>query len=230
MQSENNVQLKLDISEVIDHANSIENPLEKLRYLRQYIPLLAVYAEHESFQVEELIAQMPRKIRGEIWEIFSNELELEGSKSDPNTSVEQKIDINIITEFTAQTEKPKVTSKQKKEEVKFQEPKKDEPVREKQKSKRTNQLHELIMKIALEMAEEDLGRKPSAREVWKKIKHESPKSDESGEHDDDVIIQEVTVECIYWRSKYDNEQRLKWSSFDATFSRLWKNKKINAKK
>ena len=53
MQSENNVQLKLDISEVIDHANSIENPLEKLRYLRQYTPLLAVYAEHESFQVEE---------------------------------------------------------------------------------------------------------------------------------------------------------------------------------
>jgi hypothetical protein len=80
------------------------------------------------------------------------------------------------------------------------------------------------------MAENDLCRKPSAREVWKKIKHESPKSDESGEHDDDVIIQEVTVGCIYWRSKYDNEQRLKWSSFDATFSRLWKNKKINAKK
>ena len=39
MQSENNVQLKLDISEVIDHVNSVENPLEKLRYLRQYIPL-----------------------------------------------------------------------------------------------------------------------------------------------------------------------------------------------
>ena len=228
MESENNVQLKLDISEVIDYVNSVENPLEKLRYLRQYIPLLAGYAEHESFQVEELIAQMPRKIRGEIWEIFSNELELEGSKSDPNTSVEQKIDINIITEFTAQTEKPKVTSKQKKEEVKFQEPKKDDPVREKQKSKRTNQLHELIMKIALEMAE-NLGRKPSAREVWKKIKHESPKSDESGEHDDDVIIQEVTVECICWRSKYGNEQRLKWSSFDATFSKLCK-KIFNAKK
>ena len=148
MQSENNVQLKLDISEVIDHVNSIENPWEKLRYLRQYTRFLAVYAEHESFQVEELIAQMPRKIRGEIWEIYSNELELEGSKSDSNTSVEQKIDINIITEFTAQTEKPKVISKQKKEEVKFQEPKKDDPVREKQKSKRTNQLHELIMKIA----------------------------------------------------------------------------------
>ena len=30
MQSENNVQLKLDISEVIDYVNSVENPLEKL--------------------------------------------------------------------------------------------------------------------------------------------------------------------------------------------------------
>ena len=219
MQSENNVQLKLDISEVIDHANSIENPLEKLRYLRQYTPLLAVYAEHESFQVEELIAQMPRKIRGEIWEIYSNELELEGSKSDPNTSVEQKIDINIITEFTAQTEKPKVASKQKKEEVKFQEPKKDEPVREKQKSKRTNQLHELIMKIALEMKEE-IGKKPSARKLMKKIERDYL------EYDEEAIIQEVTGKGIDWKSKYGYEQDLAWSSFAATFSRLWKNKKL----
>ena len=223
MQSENNVQLKLDISEVIDHANSIENPLEKLRFLRQYIPLLAVYAEHESFQVEELIAQMPRKIQGEIWEIYSNELELEGSKSDSNTSVEQNIDINIITEFTAQTEKPKVTSKQKKEEVKFQEPKKDEPVREKQKSKRTNQLHELIMKIALTMKEE-LGKKPSSRKLMKKIERDYL------EYDEEAIIQEVTDKGIDWNSKYGNEQHLKWSSFDVTFSKLWKNKKINAKK
>ena len=114
--------------------------------------------------------------------------------------------------------------------MKFQKPKKDEPVREKQKSKRNNQLHELIMKIALEMAEDDLGRKPSASEVWKKIKHESPKSDETGEHYSDAIIQEVTGKGIYWKSKYGYEQDLAWSSFAATFSRPWKNKKINAKK
>ena len=30
MQSENNVQLNLDISEVKGHLNSIENPLEKI--------------------------------------------------------------------------------------------------------------------------------------------------------------------------------------------------------
>jgi len=212
MQSENNVQLKLDISEVIDHANSIENPLEKLRYLRQYTPLLAVYAEHESFQVEELIAKMPRKIRGEIWEIFSNELELEGSKSDPNTSVEQKIDINIITEFTAQTEKPKVTSKQKKEEVKFQEPKKDDPVREKQKSKRTNQLHELIEKVYLTLLESNEIR-PSASEVWNELMTNEKK------YDVDEIIQEVVkFKAIDWISKDSKEQKMKWSTFKKQLS------------
>ena len=213
MQSENNVQLKLDISEVIDHANSIENPLEKLRYLRQYTPLLAVYAEHESFQVEELIAKMPRKIRGEIWEIFSNELELEGSKSDPNTSVEQKIDINIITEFTAQTEKPKVTSKQKEEEVKFQEPKKDDPVREKQKSKRTNQLHELIEKVYLTLLESSIETRPSASEVWNELMTNEKK------YDVDEIIQEVVkFKAIDWISKDEKEQKMKWSTFKKQLS------------
>ena len=212
MQSENNVQLKLDISEVIDYVNSVENPLEKLRYLRQYIPLLAVYAEHESFQVEKLIAQMPRKIRGEIWEIYSNELELEGSKSDPNTSVEQKIDINIITEFTAQTEEPKVTSKQKKEEVKFQEPKKDDPVREKQKSKRTNQLHELIEKVYLTLLESNETR-PSASEVWNELMTNKKK------YDVDEIIQEVVkFKAIYWISKDDKVQEMKWSTFKKQLS------------
>ena len=212
MQSENNVQLKLDISEVIDHANSIENPWEKIRYLRQYTRFLAVYAEHESFQVEELIAKMPRKIRGEIWEIFSNELELEGSKSDPNTSVEQKIDINIITEFTAQTEKPKVTSKQKKEEVKFQEPKKDDPVREKQKSKRTNQLHELIEKVYLTLLESNEIR-PSASEVWNELMTNEKK------YDVDEIIQEVVkFKAIVWISKDSKEQKMKWSTFKKQLS------------
>ena len=212
MQSENNVQLKLDISEVIDHVNSVENPLEKLRYLRQYIPLLAVYAEHESFQVEELIAQMPRKIRGEIWEIYSNELELEGSKSDSNTSVEQKIDINIITEFTAQTEEPKVASKQKKEEVKFQEPKKDDAVREKQKSKRTNQLHELIEKVYLTLLESNETR-PSASEVWNELMTNEKK------YDVDEIIQEVVkFKAIDWISKDSKEQKMKWSTFKKQLS------------
>ena len=188
MQSENNVQLNLDISEVKGHLNSIENRLEKIRYLKQYIPLLAEYALHEPFQVEIIVAEMPSEIREEIWKIYSEELGFEGSKPDSNTSVEQK-----------------------KEEVKFQEPKKYEPVRQKQKSNRTNQLHELIMKIALVMKE-----KPSPRKLRRKIERDYL------EYDEETIIQEVTEKGIDWRSKYGIEQHLKWSSFDATFSRLWK--------
>ena len=157
MQSENNVQLKLDISEVIDYVNSVENPLEKLRYLRQYTPLLAVYAEHESFQVEELIAQMPRKIRGEIWEIFSNEQELEGSKSDPNTSVEQKIDINIITEFIPQRVKTKVTRKTMKDPF--------------------HQMKKLIDKVDIEL-EKRPGEPVSQRKVWYELRVNHRKYDE----------------------------------------------------
>ena len=212
MENNNYPEAKLDLSEIFEYANSIENPWEKIRYLRQHIPLIAVYAEHEPFQVEELIAEMPEKFREEVWGIYANKPELETSKSDPNTSVEQKIDINIITEFTAQTEEPKVTSKQKKEEVKFQEPKKDDPVREKQKSKRTNQLHELIEKVYLTLLESNETR-PSASEVWNELMTNEKK------YDVDEIIQEVVkFKAIYWISKDSKEQKMKWSTFKKQLS------------
>ena len=189
MQSENNVQLNLDISEVKGHLNSIENPLEKIRYLKQYIPLLAEYALHEPFQVEIIVAEMPSEIQEEIWKIYSEELGFEGSKPDSNTSVEQK-----------------------KEEVKFQEPKKDDPVREKQKSKRTNQLHELIEKVYLTLLESNEIR-PSASEVWNELMTNEKK------YDVDEIIQEVVkFKAIYWISKDDKEQEMKWSTFKKQLS------------
>ena len=189
MQSENNVQLNLDISEVKGHLNSIENPLEKIRYLKQYIPLLAEYAVHEPFQAEKIVAEMPSVIREEIWKIYSEELGFEGSNSDSNTSVEQK-----------------------KEEVKFQEPKKDDPVREKQKSKRTNQLHELIEKVYLTLLESNEIR-PSASEVWNELMTNEKK------YDVDEIIQEVVkFKAIYWISKDDKVQEMKWSTFKKQLS------------
>ena len=189
MQSENNVQLNLDISEVKGHLNSIENPLEKIRYLKQYIPLLAEYAVHEPLQVEKIVAEMPSVIREEIWKIYSEELGFEGSKPDSNTSVEQK-----------------------KEEVKFQEPKKDDPVREKQKSKRTNQLHELIEKVYLTLLESNEIR-PSASEVWNELMTNEKK------YDVDEIIQEVVkFKAIYWISKDDKVQEMKWSTFKKQLS------------
>ena len=207
MENNNYPQANLDLSEILEYANSDINYLDKQRILKQQLPLLQSYAkERDLYSVIDLLESFPVNIQDEFWRESDRDLDSE---------MHENLEINKnpgIIDLTPQNSKIL------------------EIIRPKKRRKRTNQLHELIMKIALEMAENDLGRKPSAREVWKKIKHESPKSDESGEHDDDVIIQEVTVGCIYWRSKYDNEQRLKWSSFDATFSRLWKNKKINAKK
>ena len=193
MQSENNVQLKLDISEVIDYVNSVENPLEKLRYLRQYIPLLAVYAEHESFQVEELIAQMPRKIRGEIWEIYSNELELEGSKSDSNTSVEQKIDININTEFIAQRVKPKVPRKTMKDP--------------------SHQMKKLINKVDIEL-EKRSDEPVSQREVWYELRvnHRN--------YDEEEIIDVAEPEKIIWNAYTGSRKEMKYSTFKKNLSNI----------
>jgi len=202
MQSENNVQLKLDISEVIDHANSIENPLEKLRYLRQYIPLLAVYAELESLQVEKLIAQMPRKIRGEIWEIFSNEQELEGSKSDSNTSVEQKIDININTEFIAQKVKPKVTRKT------MRDP--------------SHQMKKLINKVDIAL-EKRFGEPVNQRKVW----HELRKNYRN--YDEEEIIDVAEPEKIIWNAYTGSKKEMKYSTFKKNLSNI-RTKRKNQKK
>tara|TARA_B100002049_G_C15726990_1_gene228857 strand:- start:87 stop:500 length:414 start_codon:yes stop_codon:yes gene_type:complete len=132
---------------------------------------------------------MPSVIREEIWKIYSEELGFEGSNSDSNTSVEQK-----------------------KEEVKFQEPKKDDPVREKQKSKRTNQLHELIEKVYLTLLESNETR-PSASEVWNELMTNKKK------YDVDEIIQEVVkFKAIYWISKDEKEQKMKWSTFKKQLS------------
>ncbi len=207
MENNNYPQAKLDLSEILEYANSDINYLDKQRILKQQLPLLQSYAkERDLISVIDLLESFPVNIQDEFWREFDENL---------GPEIQEVLQVN---------------NNPKDEEVLPGESQEVKATKDKHKIKRTSQLHELIMKIALEMAENDLGRKPSAREVWKKIKHESHKSDESGEQDDDVIIQEVTVGCIYWRSKYDNGQRLKWSSFDATFSRLWKNKKINAKK
>jgi len=205
MENNNYPQAKLDLSEILEYANSGVNNLEKQRMLKQQLPLLQSYAkERDLISVIDLLESFPVNIQDEFWREFDENL---GSEIEEVSQVNNNTKDEVV--IPGETQEVKAT-------------------KDKRKIKRTSQLHELIMKIALEMAE-DLGRKPSAREVWKKIKHESPKSDESGEHDDDVIVQEVTVECIYWRSKYHNEQRLKWSSFAATFSRLWKNKKLTLK-
>ena len=200
MENNNYPQAKLDLSEILEYANSDVNNLDKQRILKQQLPLLQSYAkERDLISVIDLLESFPVNIQEEFWREFDENL---------GPEIQEVFQVNNnpkdVVVLPGETQEVKAT-------------------KVKRKIKRTSQLHELIMKIALEMAE-DLGRKPSARKLMKKIERDYL------EYDEEAIIQEVTGKGISWKSKYGYEQDLAWSSFAATFSRLWKNKKINAKK
>ena len=192
MENNNYPQANLDLSEILEYANSDVNYLDKQRILKQQLPLLQSYAkERDLISVIDLLESFPVNIQDEFWREFDENL---------GPEIEEVFQVN-------NNPKDEVVLPGETQEVKA--------TKVKRKIKRTSQLHELIMKIALEMAE-DLGRKPSARKLMKKIERDYL------EYDEEAIIQEVTEKGIDWRSKYGIEQHLKWSSFDATFSRLWK--------
>ena len=200
MENNNYPQANLDLSEILEYANSDVNYLDKQRILKQQLPLLQSYAkERDLHSVIKLLKSFPVNIQDEFWREFDENL---------GPEIQEVFQVNNnpkdVVVLPGETQEVKAT-------------------KDKRKIKRTSQLHELIMKIALEMAEE-LGRKPSARKLMKKIERDYL------EYDEEAIIQEVTGKGIYWKSKYGYEQDLAWSSFAATFSRLWKNKNINAKK
>ena len=200
MENNNYPQAKLDLSEILEYANSDVNYLDKQRILKQQLPLLQSYAkERDLHSVIKLLKSFPVNIQDEFWREFDENL---------GPEIQEVFQVN-------NNPKDEVVLPGETQEVKA--------TKVKRKIKRTSQLHELIMKIALEMAE-DLGRKPSARKLMKKIERDYL------EYDEEAIIQEVTGKGINWISKYHYEQDLPWSSFAATFSRLWKNKKINTKK
>ena len=202
MENNNYPQAKLDLSEIFEYANSIENPWEKIRYLRQHIPLIAGYAEHEPFQVEELIAEMPEKFREEVWGIYANKPELEGSKSDSNTSVEQKIDININTEFIAQKVKPNVTRKT------MRDP--------------SHQMKKLINKVDIAL-EKRFGEPVNQRKVW----HELRKNYRN--YDEEEIIDVAEPEKIIWNAYTGSKKEMKYSTFKKNLSNI-RTKRKNQKK
>ena len=194
MENNNYPQAKLDLSEILEYANSDVNYLDKQRILKQQLPLLQSYAkERDLHSVIKLLKSFPVNIQDEFWREFDENL---------GPEIQEVFQVN-------NNPKDEVVLPGETQEVKA--------TKVKRKIKRTSQLHELIMKIALEMAE-DLGRKPSARKLMKKIERDYL------EYDEEAIIQEVTGKGIDWKSKYGYEQDLAWSSFAATFSRLWKNK------
>ena len=202
MENNNYPQAKLDLSEIFEYVNSIENPWEKIRYLRQYTRFLAVYAEHEPFQVEELIAEIPEKFREEVWGIYANKLELEGSKSDSNTSVEQKIDININTDFMSQRVKPKVIRKTMRDPA--------------------HQMKELINKVDIEL-EKRSGEPVSQREVWYELRvnHRN--------YDEEEIIDVAEPEKIIWNAYTGSKKEMKYSTFKKNLSKIRTDRK-NQKK
>ena len=192
MENNNYPQAKLDLSEILEYANSGVNNLEKQRMLKQQLPLLQSYAkERDLISVIDLLESFPVNIQDEFWREFDENL---GSEIEEVSQVNNNPKDEVV--IPGETQEVKAN-------------------KDKRKIKRTSQLHELIMKIALVMKEKD-GRKPSSRELRRKI------DGDYLEYDEEAIIQEVTEKGIDWRSKYGIEQHLKWSSFDATFSRLWK--------
>ena len=192
MENNNYPQAKLDLSEILEYANSGVNNLEKQRMLKQQLPLLQSYAkERDLISVIDLLESFPVNIQDEFWREFDENL---GPEIEEVSQVNNNPKDEVV--IPGETQEVKTT-------------------KDKRKIKRTSQLHELIMKIALVMKEEH-GRKPSSRILRRKIDRDYL------EYDEEAIIQELTEKGIDWRSKYGIEQHLKWSSFDATFSRLWK--------
>ena len=73
MEKENFPELSLDLSKILEHLNSLNEDYEKIRYLRQYTHLLAVYAEHEPYKVESLLSKLPNVFQEEVWDFYIQE-------------------------------------------------------------------------------------------------------------------------------------------------------------
>ena len=171
MENNNYPQAKLDLSEILEYANSDVNYLDKQRILKHQLPLLQSYAkERDLISVIDLLESFPVNIQDEFWREFDENL---------GPEIQEVFQVNNnpkdVVVLPGETQEVKAT-------------------KDKRKIKRTNPLHELIMKIALEMAGNP-SRKPSARKLMKKIERDYL------EHDEDAIIQEVTGKGIYWKSK-----------------------------
>ena len=82
------------------------------------------------------------------------------------------------------------------------------------KQKRNNQLHKLIGKVYLSLFDGE--GKPTGKAVWAEMK------ENHDEYDAEGIIQDVTDEEIFWKSKNGNEQKLHRNSFDPVLSKTKK--------
>ena len=189
MENNNYPQAKLDLSEILEYANSEVNNLDKQRILKQQLPLLQSYAkERDLHSVIKLLKSFPVNIQDEFWREFDRDLD-----SEMHENLERNKNPGIID---LESQNSKIL----------------EIIRPRKRTKRANQLHELIEKVYLTLLESNEIR-PSASEVWNELMTNEKK------YDVDEIIQEVVkFKAIYWISKDDKVQEMKWSTFKKQLS------------
>ena len=179
----------MDLSEILEYANSEVNNLDKQRILKQQLPLLQSYAkEQDLHSVIKLLKSFPVNIQDEFWREFDRDLD-----SEMHENLERNKNPGIID---LESQNSKIL----------------EIIRPRKRTKRANQLHELIEKGYLTLLESNETR-PSASEVWNELMTNEKK------YDVDEIIQEVVkFKAIDWISKDSKEQKMKWSTFKKQLS------------
>ena len=189
MENNNYPQANLDLSEILEYANSDINYLDKQRILKQQLPLLQSYAkERDLHSVIKLLKSFPVNIQDEFWREFDRDLD-----SEMHENLERNKNPGIID---LESQNSKIL----------------EIIRPRKRTKRANQLHELIEKVYLTLLESNETR-PSASEVWNELMTNEKK------YDVDEIIQEVVkFKAIVWISKDSKEQKMKWSTFKKQLS------------
>ena len=189
MENNNYPQAKLDLSEILEYANSEVNYLDKQRILKQQLPLLQSYAkERDLHSVIKLLKSFPVNIQDEFWREFDRDLD-----SEMHENLERNKNPGIID---LESQNSKILG----------------IIRPRKRTKRANQLHELIEKVYLTLLEFNETR-PSASEVWNELMTNEKK------YDVDEIIQEVVkFKAIDWISKDSKEQKMKWSTFKKQLS------------
>ena len=190
MENNNYPQANLDLSEILEYANSDINYLDKQRILKQQLPLLQSYAkERDLHSVIKLLKSFPVNIQDEFWREFDRDLD-----SEMHENLERNKNPGIID---LESQNSKIL----------------EIIRPRKRTKRTNQLHELIEKVYLTLLESSIETRPSASEVWNELMTNKKK------YDVDEIIQEVVkFKAIDWISKDEKEQKMKWSTFKKQLS------------
>jgi len=189
MENNNYPQAKLDLSEIFEYANSNVNNLDKQRILKHQLPLLQSYAkERDLISVIDLLESFPVNIQDEFWREFDRDLD-----SEMHENLERNKNPGIID---LESQNSKIL----------------EIIRPRKRTKRANQLHELIEKVYLTLLVFNETR-PSASEVWNELMTNEKK------YDVDEIIQEVVkFKAIVWISKDSKEQKMKWSTFKKQLS------------